>query len=39
MKTEKTKKNMNTMVVLTSKQMTKIIGGDGFPTIREIIEK
>jgi hypothetical protein len=29
MKTKNSKKNMNTMVVLTPKQMSKITGGDG----------
>jgi len=39
MKTKSTKTNMNTLTALTPKQMIKITGGDGFPTIKEIIEK
>lgn len=34
----KTKKNMNAAIVLTPKQMTKILGGEE-ATIKEIIEK
>jgi|GEM_PF-2581130 len=39
MKTKSTKTNMNMLVMLTPSQMSKIIGGDGFPTGIEIIEK
>jgi hypothetical protein len=38
MKTKNSRKNMNTLVVLTPKQMIKIYGGDGFPTEIDFIK-
>lgn len=37
MKTKKVQ-SMSTLVVLTSKQMAKIAGGDGFPTEKDYIK-